>query len=250
MRFAEVVVLGEVRASAPLQRVRLASLDPLRAARDPLERRLRDMDAALTPWPRFVYDAFDFRRMRDLICDYFKSIKLERVPEEPVSLSFWVASNLALSARDRLALFTVDDALLRLHMELRFIARKSILCCSSCMAEIARREDIFAMSSDGVHSNYTNLGGYMHDIVTVSRASNTHLSGRPSREYSWFPGYAWTIAVCASCMAHVGWRFDCTKRSLRPQQFFALCRNYVQPRDRDHTHYADQPDQPHQPEQL
>lgn len=39
-----------------------------------------------------------------------------------MALSFWVASNLMLSARDRLALFKVDDALLRLHMELRFIA--------------------------------------------------------------------------------------------------------------------------------
>lgn len=102
-----------------------------------------------------------------------------------MSLSFWTASNLALSARDRLALFAVDDALLRLHMEVRLIARvsvrrhlvtrrevpsrrgrselslllqKSVLCCSSCAVEIARREDIFAMSSEGVHSNYTNPG--------------------------------------------------------------------------------------------
>lgn len=47
----------------------------------------------------------------------------------------------------------------------------------------------------------------MHDIVTVSRATNTELTGAPSAEYSWFPGYTWTIAVCASCMAHVGWRW-------------------------------------------
>lgn len=73
-------------------------------------------------------------------------------------------------------------------------------------------------------------GGYMHDIVTVSRATNTELTGAPSAEYSWFPGYTWTIAVCASCMAHVGWRFDAMRRNLRPQQFFGLCRNYVAPR--------------------
>lgn len=50
-------------------------------------------------------------------------------------------------------------------------------------------------------------GGYMHDIVTVARATNTELTGAPSAEFSWFPGYTWTIAVCASCMAHVGWRW-------------------------------------------
>lgn len=108
----------------------------------------------------------------------------DKLPEDAVSLSFWVASNLALSAADRLALFAVDDALLRLHMEVHFIRRvrtqppptppcytslvhrstdcvwfqKSVLCCSSCMAQIARKEHIFPMSSEGVHSNYTNLG--------------------------------------------------------------------------------------------
>lgn len=47
----------------------------------------------------------------------------DKLPEDAVSLSFWVASNLALSAADRLALFAVDDALLRLHMEVHFIRR-------------------------------------------------------------------------------------------------------------------------------
>ncbi|XP_045453726.1 protein cereblon-like [Melitaea cinxia] len=232
---AEVVVLPEVRRGDPLRPARLASLDALRCGAG--RGRLRAMDAAVTPWPRFVYDIFDYRRMRQIIKDYFKTMSLENVPEEAVSLSFWAASNLALSARDRLALFAADDALLRLHMAVRLIARvptlclqKSVLCCSSCAAEIARREDIFAMSSEGVHSNYTNLGGYMHDIVTVARASNTELSGAPSTEFSWFPGYAWTIALCAACMAHVGWRFDAQRRSLRPQRFYGLCRNYVQPR--------------------
>ncbi|CAH0719350.1 unnamed protein product, partial [Brenthis ino] len=230
MRSVDVRVLPDVRRGDPLRHARLASLDALRRAGARSEARLRGMDAAVTPWPLFVYDMCDYRRMRRLIQDYFRAMALENVPEEAVSLSFWTASNMALSARDRLALFVVDDALLRLHMEVRLIMRKSVLCCSSCAIEIARREHIFAMSSEGVHSNYTNLGGYMHDIVTVSRASNTELSGAPSAEFSWFPGYAWTVALCAACMAHVGWRFDATRRALRPQRFYGLCRNYVQPR--------------------
>ncbi|XP_013197741.2 protein cereblon [Amyelois transitella] len=231
MRFVEVVVLPDNQPSQPLQRARLASLDPLRARpiTHPMERRVRQMDASVTPWPLFVYDMFHYRRMRRRIEEYFHSI-IDKLPEDPVSLSFWTASNLALSARDRLALFVVDNALLRLHMETGLIAQKSLLCCSSCVGEIAHREHMFAMSSDGVHSNYTNLGGYMHDIVTVSQAHNTELSGAPSAEYSWFPGYTWTILLCANCMAHVGWRFDAMKRNLRPQQFYGLCRNYVQPR--------------------
>ncbi|CAH2056000.1 unnamed protein product, partial [Iphiclides podalirius] len=223
MRPAEVRVLPEAARERP-------------APRPP--RPLRQLRAALTPWPLFLHDLFGYERVRDLLRDHFHFIPPERLPDDPVSLSFWVASNLALSARDRLALFKVDDALLRLHMALRFIARKSVLCCAACMSEVARREHILAMSSEGVHANFTNLGGYMHDVVTVSRASNTRLSGRPSADYSWFPGYAWTIAVCRSCATHLGWRFDAIKRNLRPLRFFGLCRNYMQPRADD----DDEPD--------
>ena len=29
----------------------------------------------------------------------------------------------------------------------------------------------------------------------------------PPSEDSWFPGYSWTIAYCATCYGHLGWRF-------------------------------------------
>ncbi|XP_052744823.1 protein cereblon isoform X2 [Bicyclus anynana] len=206
LRFMDVRVLPDVRLADPLRAARLAALDPLRAE-DERAVRLRRMDAALTPWPLFVYEIFDFRRMRRTIRDYFKTLGIDDVPEDAVTLSHWTASNLALTPRDRLALFVVDDALLRLHMEVGFIMEKSVLCCAACEVEIARREQIFAMSTEGVHSNYINLGGFVHDVVTVSSVRNTRLSGAPSAEYSWFPGYEWTVAVCAMCHAHVGWRY-------------------------------------------
>nr|XP_034836640.1 protein cereblon homolog [Maniola hyperantus] len=242
MQLMEVRVLAEVRLGDPLRHVRLTSLDPLRGDDSQLARRLRGMDATLTPWPLFVYDIFDFRRMRNVIKEYFNTMAMENIPEDAVALSFWTASNLALSPRDRLALFVVDDALLRLHMEVRLIALKSVLCCASCAIEIARREHIFAMSTEGVHSNYTNLGGFVHDIITFSRVTNTVPSGAPSAEYSWFPGYTWTITLCAACMAHVGWRFDAQRRNLRPQQFYGLCRNYVQPSGDDDPPPPSSPD--------
>ena len=113
--------------------------------RSPVQQRLRALDAAATPWPRFVYDMFELERMRRVIRAYFRSLALEaRLPEEPVSLSFWVASNLAVSCADRLALFVVDNALLRLHMECHFInrvsnsiisqSRRDSLSCSSLLS--------------------------------------------------------------------------------------------------------------------
>ncbi|XP_026740508.1 protein cereblon-like [Trichoplusia ni] len=235
MVLVEVRVLAEMASRDSLRPARLAALDPLRepAHLDPQQQLLRRMDAALTPWPLFVYHIFDYDRLRSEILDYFKDIMSVDLPDDPVSLSFWVASNLALRKAERLALFLVDNALLRLHMESQHIKKQTALCCTSCQTEIARREHIFAMSSEGVHSNYTNLGGYMHDILTVRQTSNVQLSGAPSAEYSWFPGYTWTVLLCNTCMAHIGWRFQAEKRSLRPQRFFGLCRNYVQPRPPD-----------------
>ncbi|XP_073954251.1 protein cereblon-like isoform X2 [Choristoneura fumiferana] len=233
MQLLDVVVLPELAPGAPLRPARLASLDPLRRPDTdlPLERRLRRMDAAGSAWPAFVWRLFDYRRLRARLAEYFRTLQLEdKMPLEPVSLSFWVASNLALSPRDRLALFAVDNALLRLSLALRCIDRSAALCCGACGGELARRAHMFAMSSDGVHANYTNHGGFMHDIVTVRSARNTSL-GAPSAEYSWFPGYCWRVAQCAGCTAHVGWRFDAMKKRLRPAQFYALCRNVVLPRD-------------------
>lgn len=39
-----------------------------------MDQRLRSMDAAVTAWPLFVYDIFDYDRMRKIIQDYFKTL--------------------------------------------------------------------------------------------------------------------------------------------------------------------------------
>lgn len=36
---------------------------------------------------------------------------------------------------------------------------------------------------------YVNPHGYVHETLTVYKASNLNLIGRPSTEHSWFPGY-------------------------------------------------------------
>ena len=40
------------------------------------------------------------------------------------------------------------------------------------------------------------------------RSRDVSAPGPPqqSTEHSWFPGYAWTIALCTRCGAHLGWR--------------------------------------------
>jgi hypothetical protein len=41
----------------------------------------------------------------------------------------------------------------------------------------------------------------------LSVCSRIITSGTPTDEYSWFPGYSWTIATCKGCSEHLGWVF-------------------------------------------
>lgn len=49
-----------------------------------------------------------------------------------------------------------------------------IVCCS--------------LSLCGPMAAYVNPHGYIHETLTVYKACNLNLSGRPSTEHSWFPG--------------------------------------------------------------
>ena len=98
--------------------------------------------------------------------------------------------------------------------------------CKRCKNKIAIYNDIFAMSKDAVNANYCNPAGYVHETLTVNKtfeASAVELVDRPSTDFSWFPGYAWQIAICSKCFTHVGWKFIAVNnRNLRPRTFFGL----------------------------
>lgn len=54
----------------------------------------------------------------------------------------------------------------------------------------------------------TNPGEQRFDVIRVlPTGSGICWSKRPTPEHSWFPGYAWTMASCTNCHAHLGWGF-------------------------------------------
>ena len=121
-------------------------------------------------------------------------------------------------------------------------ADQSQLRCEACGRAVASRRDLFAPNTNEVRANpvgrtpvvsavclcwscradthsgccdlqgslgtFVNPHGHVHQTVTMSRVRHVHHHGVPSCESSWFPGYAWTMAHCAVCMSHLGWRFD------------------------------------------
>jgi cereblon len=62
---------------------------------------------------------------------------------------------------------------------------------------IARRSDIFVMSSDGAIGAYVNLHGYVHETLTLSCARGMRIEGPPQTENSWFPGYVHFLKMSA-----------------------------------------------------
>uniref|UniRef100_A0A8C4QNY1 Protein cereblon n=1 Tax=Eptatretus burgeri TaxID=7764 RepID=A0A8C4QNY1_EPTBU len=152
------------------------------------------------------------------------------LPHNPIDFSYWVASCLPIDDRLRLQLLRVASAVKRLRCELDILEKCTSLCCNNCRSEITTQSDIFSLSRSGPMAAYVNPHGYVHEALTVHKTTNVNLSGRPSTQYSWFPGYAWTIARCRHCGYHVGWKFSATCKELTPLKFWGLSRSALRPR--------------------
>lgn len=51
---------------------------------------------------------------------------------------------------------------------------------------------MLVMSKEGPLGAYVNPGGYVHEIMTLLRTNGLALTGPAVKEYSWFPGYAYS----------------------------------------------------------
>ncbi|KAA3677271.1 cereblon [Paragonimus westermani] len=103
--------------------------------------------------------------------------------------------------------------------------------CVGCDANITSNRDIICLAQEGSFQTYVNPAGVLHDMVTVSQVAQDAimLVGSASEEYSWFPGYSWTIANCANCSQHLGWLFNAVKSDLLPRRFWGIRREAIVP---------------------
>ncbi|KAF4527052.1 hypothetical protein B566_EDAN001602 [Ephemera danica] len=196
--------------------------------------------AALTPWPSWVYQQYDetllvkkMKKEMNAMCNAPSRSSKESgavqsllvTPDCPVALSFWVAQSLPLVDIQRVSLLQINSSIQRLRWELSFLSQCRWLCCQVCGSQLASTEDTFCMSVEGPQGTYVNPSGFVHETMTVKKAKNVVMIGGASGDYSWFPGYSWTIAQCSSCNTHVGWLFTSTK--LSPPMFFGLSRSAI-----------------------
>lgn len=78
------------------------------------------------------------------------------------------------------------------------------LCCRACGQVLA--------TGDGrrIKSEHTfrNPAGYSFHVVVPVEARGLRLDGPAVERDSWFPGFAWRIALCGGCGIHLGWEFE------------------------------------------
>uniref|UniRef100_A0A8C5DCH3 Protein cereblon n=1 Tax=Gouania willdenowi TaxID=441366 RepID=A0A8C5DCH3_GOUWI len=190
--------------------------------------------SSLTPWPPWVYSLYDsetlMKRVKRQLHEWDENLKDDSLPTNAVDFSYRVAACLPIDDALRLQLLKIGSAIQRLRCELDIMDRCTSLCCKQCQdTEITTKKEIFSLSLYGPMAAYVNPHGYVHETLTVYKANNLNLVGRPSTLHSWFPGYAWTIAQCRTCGSHMGWKFTATK-DLSPPRFWGLTRSAMLPR--------------------
>lgn len=190
-----------------------------------------------TVWPSWVYGNYDLDLLSERVRNELrKSLFVDGsssgspLPRDPIELSYWVIKNLTLEDKQRIQLLSINNANQRLRAELSILEQCEYLCCRECSYVCASQSDVFAMSKDGPQGAYVNPFGVVHETLTVHKVDGIKVRSAPSTEFSWFPGYAWSIGECKYCMNHMGWLFTATNRQLQPQRFWGLCRTSLKPK--------------------
>ncbi|XP_024458541.1 uncharacterized protein LOC7462291 isoform X1 [Populus trichocarpa] len=177
-------------------------------------------------WPHWVYRMYDSYCLAERAADMWKQIvgapSMDGLVRKPDLLSFYIASKIPVSEETRQELLEIDGISYRLRREIGLLESFDLVQCKTCKTVIAQRSDMLVMSTEGPLGAYVNSHGYVHEIMTLQKANGLALIGRATVEYSWFPGYAWTIAECASCETQMGWLFTATKKKLKPQSFWGI----------------------------
>ena len=81
------------------------------------------------------------------------------------------------------------------------------IICAACGYAITTADARITKGGMHVHTRL-NPSNVTFVFGCFSQAPGAALSGEPSTEFSWFHGYAWRIAACSGCGAHLGWRFE------------------------------------------
>ena len=59
-----------------------------------------------------------------------------------------------------------------------------------------------------IRHTFKNPHGIVFDICCYAAAAGCLNHGEATREFTWFPGFSWRLALCSHCYSHLGWYFQ------------------------------------------
>lgn len=84
---------------------------------------------------------------------------------------------------------------------------ESYILCRQCSQAITRAAE--RISKQGAHRHtFANPHGIVYEIGCFRSAIGCGYTGPGTDEFTWFPGYEWRVAICRSCLTHLGWVFS------------------------------------------
>ena len=94
--------------------------------------------------------------------------------------------------------------------------------CKFCRRRITSSSEQIAVNGQHAHI-CANPYGLLFEVGCFARAVGCQTTGNPTTEFTWFPGYAWSIALCASCANHLGWHYT----GKPPSEFYGLILSHL-----------------------
>ncbi|MBN2353255.1 MAG: hypothetical protein JXD23_11840 [Spirochaetales bacterium] len=81
-----------------------------------------------------------------------------------------------------------------------------VLLCTVCGTVVTSPDERTRLDNSFEYV-FTNPGGFVYRIGCFRKAPGCLQSGEPTDFFTWFPGYAWSFALCRGCVTHLGWHF-------------------------------------------
>jgi hypothetical protein len=94
--------------------------------------------------------------------------------------------------------------------------------CKFCRRKITTASEKIVVNGQHTHM-CANPYGLLFEVGCFARASGCLTTGVPTLEFTWFPGYAWSIALCANCANHMGWHYTAQP----PSEFYGLILDHL-----------------------
>jgi hypothetical protein len=81
------------------------------------------------------------------------------------------------------------------------------ILCAQCRAVITSPHERIEVQG-AQERTFFNPYGIIFQIGCFRQARGCGYQGPAIEEFSWFPDYSWRIAICRSCLTHLGWLYS------------------------------------------